>query len=225
MNLAKTAVTTVIGGHRRPTFFKVLPTFGMIHVAFHVAAQRLIMPVNAHVAAMTVVIEKEIGEARNMAMKTMLEMPKGKRPEFLFFFGDDMIPPCDALVNLYEIMYRETWDILAGMYYIKQDIYPVPILWRNGISGYLREGIHYNLGDVVDTDICGMDFTLIRPEIFEKIDPPWFLSGHFVDNDGGILIHTEDAYCVKKVKEAGGRVGVATGVRVGHLDVTTGEIY
>lgn len=117
------------------------------------------------------------------------------------------------------------WDVLSGLYYIKQDVYPVPILWRDNIPGYLREGEHYKLGETVDVDICGMDFTLLRADVFKRMEPPWFLSGHSVNDQGDILVHTEDAYCVKRVKEAGGRVGVATGIRIGHLDVSTGEVY
>lgn len=211
------------GAHRRATFLKVLPTFGTIDVAYHVAAQRLIMPVNALVESFTIV-GKEVGEARNEAVHFWRS--RSPKPEFLFFFGDDMIPHYDSLIKLWEIMRTESWDVLAGHYYIKQDFYPIPILWREEIPGYLREGEHYQPGETVDTDICGLDFTLIRPEILEKIEPPWFKTGPTKMNDrGGVWCHTEDAWFVRKIKDAGGRVGVATSVRVGHLEVSTGEIF
>lgn len=210
---------------KRPVFLKVLPTFGKIDIAFHVAAQRLISPTNAVMEALTIVGE-EIGFARNKAIEIVLNMPKGQRPEFIFFYGDDMIPQYDALLKLWDIARKDpTWDILAALYYIKQDFYPVPLLWRDEIPGYLEEGNHYQVGETVLSDICGMDFTLIRPEIFEKIVPPWFRTGPSQTESGGVWVHTEDAWCVRKVKDAGGKVGVATSVRVGHLDVRTGEIY
>ncbi len=214
----------VISSHRRPTFLKVLPTFGKLDIAFHIASERLIMPVNALVESFTLVGE-EIGMARNKAVEFVLNRPKEKRPEFIFFFGDDMIPQYDALIRLWEIMRKETWDILSALYYVKQDFYPTPILWRDEIPGYLREGEHYQLGETVETDICGFDFTLCRPEIFEKVGPPWFKTGPTTTNRGGIWVHTEDVWAVKKVQEVGGKVGVATSIRVGHLDTNTGEVY
>lgn len=212
----------ITGTHKRPTFLKVLPTFGKLDVAFHVAAQRLIMPVNALVNAMTIVGE-EVGAARQKACDYILNM--NPRPEYLFFFGDDMIPQFDALINLWEIMRKETWDVLAALYYIKSDWMPIPILWRDEIPGVLEEGVHYTLGETVEADICGMDFTLIRPEILEKMEPPFFKTGPTTFEGGGVWVHTEDAYFVRKVKDAGGRVGVATSVRVAHLDVYSGELY
>lgn len=214
---------TAIGTHKRATFFKVLPTFGKLDVAFHVAAQRLVMPVNALVEAFTIIGE-EVGVARQKAIEMYMRL--AKPPELIFFYGDDMIPRYDALIRLWDIMRKETWDVLAAFYYVKQDFYPTPILWRDEIPGFLEEGIHYELGETVDSDICGMDFTLIRGDILKKIDPPYFKTGPTFDEDTkGLWVHTEDAWFVRKVKQAGGRVGVATSVRVGHLDVTTGEIY
>jgi hypothetical protein len=212
----------ILGTHKRATFLKVLPTFGKLDVAYHVAAQRLVMPVNALVNALTIVGE-EIGVARNKAAEMILSLKP--RPEFLFFFGDDMIPRYDALIRLWEIMRKETWDVLAALYYIKNDWMPTPILWRDEIPGILEEGVHYELGETVDTDICGLDFTLIRPEIFEKMKPPYFKTGPTECKSGGVWLHTEDAYFVRKVKQTSGRVGVATSVRVAHLDVRTGELY
>ncbi len=237
------SVETVQGAHRRPTFLKVLPTFGKLDIAFHVAAQRLIMPVNALVDSISITMsndgwqgdsgvdavvirQEEIGRARNLVMERVLSVPQEQRPEFIFFFGDDMIPGFDCLLNLWEAARKDpTWDVLAALYYVKQDYWPVPILWREEVPGPLREGEHYQAGEVVASDICGLDFTLVRPEIFEKIPPPWFKTGPTETETGGIWLHTEDAWMVRKVKDAGGKVGVHTGVRVGHLDVRTGEVY
>ncbi len=119
------------------------------------------------------------------------------------------------------------WDVLAGLYFLKQEP-PIPILWRDEIDGFLEEGIHYKAGEVLESGIAGMDFTLIRPEIFEVMEEPYFKTA-FTDKTentrGGVWLHTEDAWFCKKVIELGGRVGVHTGVRVGHIDVETGVVY
>jgi hypothetical protein len=40
-----------------------------------------------------------------------------------------------------------------------------------------------------------------------------------------IVTYTEDVYFLAKVRAAGGRAGVHTGVKVGHYDINTGMIY
>ena len=212
------------GSHKRPVFLKVLPTFGKIDITFLLACERMMTPVNSIIEAITIV-GKEIGDARNNAIDFVLSRPKDKRPDYIFFLGDDIIPGPLSLICLYEIIKKGQWDILSALYYVKEDFYPIPLLWREEIPGLLVEGKHYKLGETVESDICGFDFTLCRPEIFEKIEYPWFRTGPTINESRGIWLHTEDVWAVKGCQKAGGKVGVATSVRVGHLDVNTGEVY
>ncbi|HDK42879.1 MAG TPA: hypothetical protein ENG87_05850 [Candidatus Pacearchaeota archaeon] len=223
MNFREKETHIIKGTHKRPTFLVAIPTFGMVHISFHIAAQRLQMPTNAAIESI-VTIKKEIGEAREYIINYYLSKSDDIRPDYLFFLGDDMLPPWDALINLHHIMTTENWDVLSGLYYIKQDP-PKPILWRDGIVGHLQEGVHYKLDETVISDIAGMDFTLIKPDILKKINPPYFRTGPTLTDTGGVWTHTEDAWFCKKVKEAGGRIGVATSIRIGHININTGEIY
>lgn len=208
-------------------------TFGMIPVEHYVAALRLARPLNCRMdlmiqklPSMKTIKSTEIGRARDLICREVLSYVI--KPEFIFFFGDDMIPEWWHLVKLYEEAIQNQWDILAALYYVKQDEVPQPILWREGMNGTLKEGIHYTAGEVVMSDIAGMDFTLIRPEIFKKMEPPFFRTG--LEPVPGAAekywMHTEDAWFCRKVKyEAHGKIGVHTGVRVAHYDVNTGEVY
>jgi hypothetical protein len=212
------------GQHQRPTFITVLPTFGMIPVEHHIATLRMANPANARSSIFTVKGE-EIATARNMAVEAILRMEF--IPEFIFFFGDDMVPEWDALIKLYQEAVQGQWDVLSALYFAKRDDVPFPILWRESKSGFLEEGIDYVLGEAAISDIAGMDFTLIRPEIFHKISKPWFKTGPTaVENGETFWTHTEDAWFSRKaIEEANVRIGVHTGVRVAHLDVQTGELY
>lgn len=222
MNLREKAPNVVMDSHRRPTFLVAIPTFGMVSIHFHLAAQRLQMPVNALVESM-IIEGMEIGAAREEICKFYMQYDP--RPEFLFMLGDDMVPEWDALINLWKEMRDGQWDVLAGLYFLKQEP-PTPILWRDDVVGYLEEGKHYKTGEVVQSDIAGMDFTLIRPEILEKIKRPWFHTGPTMTaNNKSIWNHTEDAWFCRKVKQAGGKIGVHSGVRVAHMDVQTGMVY
>jgi hypothetical protein len=223
---------TMVGTHKRITILVGFPTgvsecprcgqhLDMLPVAFHIASQRLQTPVNSRIEAITT-SATEVGEARDYIAKCLVAM--NPRPEFLFFIGDDMIPQWDALIRLWQSMQTMDYDVLGALYYLKQDP-PTPILWRKEIAGPLMENVHYKPGEIVDSDICGMDFTLIRSSIFDKIQPPYFKTGPTEFEDKSLLVHTEDAWFCQKVFQAGGRVGVHTGVRVGHLNTKTGVVY
>ncbi len=214
------------GSHMRATFLLGLPSLGTVSTKFVVAFSRLQMPVNC--AANSMVVERmEVGVARSYIAEQYLKMDP--RPRYLFFLGDDMLPPWDGLVRLWEEMETGRWDILSGLYYLKSEP-PSPLMRRVGITGPLLPDVHWKPGDVVPVDICGMDFVLIRPEVFEAITTPYFKTGfEFTPTDlngnGNIGMHTEDTYFLKKVREHKFRIGVHTGVRVGHFDAKSGMIY
>lgn len=211
----------VQGDHTRASFLVAIPSLGMVPIEFCVALARLQMPVNCKSSSM-VVTKTEVGLAREYVAEHVLSMKD--RPEYILFLGDDMLPPWDGVVKLYQEMKTGKWDVLAGLYFIKQDL-PVPIIWRDNIEGWLEPYIHYQPGEVVDVDVCGMDFTMIRPEIFSKMSKPWFKTGPTEFNKGNIVYHTEDVWFCHYAKKAGARIGVHTDVRVGHLLSSTGEVY
>jgi hypothetical protein len=71
----------------------------------------------------------------------------------------------------------------------------------------------------VDTAHFGC--TLVRTSLLRRMPQPWF--EELVDEDGGYRKPHQDAdMCFWKVlKASGGRLGVATGVSIGHLEVKT----
>ncbi len=235
-----------VGSHKRPAFLTIIPTLGWVSIEFHMAALRLAMPANARssaIQAMHTPVDfphpkairgelegksikgEEIGKARNWAARLALSM--NPLPEFFFFFGDDMIPDAMALVALYDEAVKGRWDVLSALYHIKMPYSePVPILWREEMSGYMMAGRDYQIGETVVSDICGMDFTLIRPEILKRMTEPYFLTGPQQDANGIVENFTEDAFfCAKAKRQAHAKMGVCTAVRVGHLDTFTGEVY
>ena len=221
------------GNHKRANFLVCLLTFGMVPIEYHMASSRLQYPVNGKATSM-IVKRLEIGKARQLCVDNLLSMPKAVRPDYLFFFGDDMIPEWDGLIKLYAEMATGKWDVLTGLYYLKIDE-PVPLTWRNDNIGYMYPGVHYKIGDVIDVDVTGMDFTLISTSFLEKmkemVEFPVFKTGpgplpypDYSDKNA-IVTHTEDVYFLHKVRYCGGRAGVHTGVKVGHYDINTGMIF
>lgn len=221
---ADTAECIQGSGHKRPTMTVGIPTFGMVPIEFYISSQRMLTPINARMENI-IIRGEEVGVAREMIAQRVL---KSLNPsEFILFLGDDMIPHWDALVLLYEEAVKGNWDVLGALYFIKQDgAIPMPILWRDDVVGYLKEGIHYNLGEVAISDIVGMDFTLVRTDSLKKMQPPYFKTGPTENTQNkAVWYHTEDSWFCRKAKAAGLKIGVHTGVRVAHLDIKTGEVY
>jgi len=223
-----------IGSHQRCNILMAIPTIGMVPIEFAFAFMRMQMPINGQVFQF-VVKGHEVGVARNLAVEHIMNMPQAERPKYLFFIGDDMIPDWDGFVKLYEEAERNQWDCLTGLYFWKGEP-PTALIWRNDHVGRLLSGEHFDVGDVIHADLTGLDFTLIRVSMLEKIDSPWFKTGPskrsrvpsviepYLERES-IVMHTEDVWFYNKVKELGGTIGVHTGVRVGHLDVKTGCVY
>ncbi len=219
-------IEIVSGTHKRPTFLIGIPTLGMVPIEWAMMYGRMQFPVNCSSAGMAVK-NMEVGVARNFIGEQLRDMKP--QPEYLFFLGDDMLPSWNSFLILYEEMLNGNWDILSGLYHMKApDTMPIPVTWRNDIKGCLKHGIHYQVGEVVPVDVVGLDFCLIRSNIFEKMGkPPWFKTADSKDmcNEAGAMSpFTEDVFFCRKAKEAGLKIGVHTAVRIGHL-FSTGEVF
>ena len=221
-----------VGGHQRVHMMLCILTLGMVPIEFLVAFGRLKMPMNGTVISH---VEKgfEVGKARNRCVEALLSMPTDQRPKYLLFIGDDMLPPWDGLEKLLEAMGE--WDVLTGLYYLKGEP-PTPLAWRADIVGRMIPGVHFKMGEVIQVDLTGMDFTLIRTSLLEKFQeeygPPFFKTGTTDSREfknykrlPGMVSHTEDFYFLRKAEAIGARIGVHTGVRVSHLDIKAGYIY
>lgn len=224
----------IIGSHQRCHIMVAIPTLGMVPIEFMFSAMRLQMPINGQVFQ-HVVKGMEVGEARNKAVKDIMSMKVDDRPRYLFFIGDDMIPEWDAFVKLYEAMEEEKWDVLTGLYFWKGEP-PTPLIWRDNHVGRMVAGKDFTIGDRVWVDLTGLDFTLIRVSLLEKIEGPWFKTGPSLRGEvptrlepyikpESVVMHTEDAWFCSKAKKFAAKMGVHTGVRVSHMDVKSGSVY
>lgn len=223
-----------IGSHQRCHIMVAIPTLGMVPIEFVVGFGRLQMPINGQVFQ-HIVRGFEVGDARNRCVKDLLAMPKKDRPKWLFFYGDDMVPAYDGFVKLYEEASRNNWDCLTGFYYWKGEP-PTPLTWRDNHIGRLIAGKDFNVGEVIEVDMTGLDFTLIRTSLLEEMEPPYFKTGPslrkdipkaietYINNES-VVQHTEDVWFYGKAKKLGAKVGVHTGVRVGHFDHRSGLMY
>lgn len=158
----------------------------------------------------------EVGEARNQCV----EIAKAAGAEYLFFVDYDVAVPANALIKLLSLKV----PIAAGVYHLKQ-IPSYPLIFVKGWTGAFED---YEAGDLIKADGVGMGCTLIRMDVFDKMEPPYFktVPGYTPENPNEMLGYmTEDIYFCDKARNAGFDIVVDTSIQCGHVDWKTGIIY
>lgn len=201
-----------------------VPSFGRTSMVWAAHALTLANPM-ASCHALVCAIGYEVGDARCRLAQAVLDMRP--RPKYLFFYGDDNIPPVNGLRLLMETMEQTGAKAVAGMYYQKDAPPSVPLLWRNGHAGPLIPGVHFTLGDVIEVDGTGLDFVLIDVEALAQVQRrPLFETVTKWIEGRGMLLQTEDAAFWDGWREVHGKGPlVDTRCRVGHYNERRGAIY
>jgi len=154
-----------------------------------------------------------VPDARNFIVKKAID----EGYDYIFFVDDDDIIPRNALVQLI----HHKADIVGGFYYRKYT--PLESVGMH----FNKEGNpssidDYKIGDIIhDTLVLPMGCTLIKTEVFKKIDFPWFRTIKRANQPA----LTEDTYFCEKAREAGFDIITDTGIQCLHVDRVKGLLY
>jgi hypothetical protein len=66
-------------------------------------------------------------------------------------------------------------------------------------------------GDLVDVDVMGLGFTLLRRHVFEELPPPWFC--YTPQNPDA----SDDIYFFRRSHKLGRKFAINTKVKIGHI--------
>ena len=144
---------------------------------------------------------QEIGVARNWFAEKAIE----QKSKYLFFLDEDVVAPGHTLRQLiYQMEHHPEMMVVGGIYCHKSPP-AMPMIFRGLGKGPYWD---WHLGELFEVDGISMGCTLIRTEVFQKLDKPWFKT---VDNfkaywDGVPKgeVWTEDLYFCHQVKEVYG---------------------
>ena len=187
-----------------------VPSFGTLDVEFVARLYGLGLPVNADVTR-AYPCGMLVADARNRAVAGAIE----RECEYVFFLDYDVLPPADALTRL---IARDT-PMVGGLYFTKAKP-PWPLVLTGGHST-----MDWTPGDLVQVDATGMGCMLLRVDLLEKLEPPWFDTGASLTDEGREW-HTEDTYFFKRVREELGLSPyVDTGISCVHKDLLTGDRF
>jgi len=182
----------------------------------------LMMPMNQLVFRLPVV-GMEVGDAYNQAVEIILAHPQLSRARYMLTVEWDNLPPPDGLLKLYESMKK--FDVVGGLYWTKGElgqpmIYGDPkVMPRNFIPQLpLPDSLQPCNG-------LGMGFTLFKLAIFKNLAKPWFKTLQEFDPQQGAKAATQDLYFFQNAAKEGYKFACDTRVKVGHLDVTSGQVW
>ncbi len=137
-----------------------------------------------------------------------------------FLIGDgDMRYPENILIDLFKIV-GEGADMAGGLCYRGYPPYD-PIAWHPTEDRMLIPFVDYIFGDVIDAGAAGCACLLVKKEVFEKLDRPWFQNKWekiLSDEEKPLLEYEEgDHYFTRKATRAGFKFKILTKYDVDHL--------
>lgn len=174
-----------------------IPTLGrLLPLQWALAYKSLNCPINYNANTM-VLYGHPVDEARNKIAEQAIEL----KSKFLFFLGDDVVPPPHTLKQLiFRLEQNPEIGVVGGVYCSKSEP-SAPLVFRGNGSGSYWD---WKVGEFFEVTGMGMDCTLIRTNVFQKLSKPWFKT---IENDGFLdgINHsdswTEDIYFLKRVVE------------------------
>jgi len=130
----------------------------------------------------------------------------------LMCIEDDTFPPLDAI----ERLLAHDKDVVCGWYPKRQpgSRVGVPIVLENGKRKTLDNPDDTN--GLVELYTAPMGCTLIKTDVFQHIEMPWFVTT-------GQL--TQDSFFSQKARDAGYTLWCDTSIRCEHRDRETGVVY
>jgi len=180
-------------------------------------------PINYNIVFVTTQGMK-VDDARNYLAREALK----QKCKYLFFLGDDVVPPPHVIRRFIFLMENNPdIQVIGGIYCVKCDP-PFPLVFRgNGTGSYWD----WKIGELFWVTGMGMDCTMIRTSVLEKIQEPWFQTikaDGYADDVSKVECWTEDLYFCEKIVKAfpTSHPIVADGsIMCDHWDVKTMKRY
>jgi hypothetical protein len=182
-----------------------------------------------------VVPNREVGDAYNVAIETILATPALRDFKYILTLESDNIIPFipnsqGPLMMLYETM-EKGYDAVGGLYWTKGTpsaplIYGDPKAKKTDSEGYFKVRHDWKIGSIVECNGMGMGFTLFKLDIFKdtRLRKPWFVTKQ-EHGEKGPVVFTQDLWFFQDMRQYGYRCAVDTRCRLGHLDLRTGILY
>jgi GT2 family glycosyltransferase len=160
---------------------------------------------------------EEIVEARQMIAELAVE----KNAKYLLFIDDDVHAPPEAVLKLMYILEQDKDAMIASGIYFQKTEPTQPIMFQKKGEG---PSWNWRKGELIECDIVGLGFALIKVEVFSKLQKPWYALGTDF-KEGERYSYDDSSYFCDKVKEAGFKIIADGGILCDHYDMDTKKVY
>jgi hypothetical protein len=183
----------------------------------------LMRPMNQQVYGPVFMSGMEVGAAFNSAIEMILDNPHLTKYKYVLTVEDDNLPAPDSLLKLYESM--DKYDVVGGLYWTKGEA-GQPMIYGDPRVMPLNFVPQQVVAETVQAcNGTGMGFTLMRLDLFRKMEKPWFETKQSFTPNEGVKCYTQDLFFYEKVIKAGGKIAVDNRVKVGHLDIENDHVW
>lgn len=131
----------------------------------------------------------------------------------------DMVYPPQTIPDLFKLLQVHGADMAGGLCYRGYEPYN-PLAWHPTEERQLKPFEDYNFGDIISAGATGAACLLIKREVFEKVDRPWFriqTEEKTIDGKTVVIRRGEDTYFTRKATKAGFSLLINTAYDIGHL--------
>lgn len=205
----------------------------MIHHRVVQTWEGLIQPMNQKRAKMFCVNE-EVGHAYDKMVEDILAHPELSKWKYVMTLETDNLIPPDAQIRLLETIEQYKFDAVSGIYFTKGE-FSMPMAYGDP-EHYKRTGeIEFRPRDlrpfldtgrhVMPVNGIAMGCSLYRLDCFRKIKKPWFQTVADVTPQGPAMFTQDLWFCRRAIQEAGMTFAVDLRVKVGHLDLSSGQVW
>tara|TARA_Y100000034_G_scaffold135950_1_gene209963 strand:- start:8768 stop:10210 length:1443 start_codon:yes stop_codon:yes gene_type:complete len=197
-------------------------------IAWIEAMKSLQMPLGSSLGALWIA-DETVADARNQLCKEAI----ARDSDYVFFLGDDVLPPNHTLLTMLDKIGRELpdrngnlirADMITGVYWTRT-YPPEPYLYNGLLKGSYKD---WKAGEFFPVDLAGCDCLLVPTAILREIEPPWFSQEWLWTKEQGqpSSIATEDFYFYMKVRRLGKyRLWADTSIQCAHEDRSTGQMF
>jgi len=201
----------------------ITPTRGTLKPKVVSSWLSLIRPMNQPFVGPIFIEQDEVGIAYQKMFDMILENPELSKFKYILTVEEDNLPPPDGLMKLYESI-EKGYDCVGGLYWTKGD-FGQPMIYGN-VNVMPRNFVpQIPIPDTLQPcNGLGMGFNLWRIDSFKKklkdMPKPWFKTVQDKNTQ-----FTQDLWFYNESAKHGYKVACATNVKVGHMDIGTGQIW
>ncbi len=199
-----------------------IPTLGRpVPLGWAFAMKSMNPPINFNTQMMTVA-----GKPVDAARQEIAEHAIKIGVKYLFFLGDDVVPPHNTLKQLIFRMEQNEHIGMCGAVYCSKCDPAAPLVFRgNGKGSYWD----WKIGEFFNCTGLGMDATLIRTDVFRNMPKPWFKTvdtDDFAEGVNHAEQWTEDLYfCNKVLEHTDYEIWCDGSLMCEHWDVANNKFY